>query len=279
MEERDELFERIEAYLNDTLGPDQRRAFEQQLSTDAALRREVELHRRLQSDYDPGRLELRAALRTVMEEPLPPDPPGPSARGAGWGRWLALLGLITLIAWSVWQWRRPAPEPPAATPTQTPAASRPDSLPIATPARPEKSPAPSQPIARADPARLEPNASLEAFVGAGLRSESAEVRMTRPANGLRVLPDANGGFSLRFSGTITLREDRAPAGFVLSFFDNRDANRPRLAVPLPTEPAAKGIQRFDLRQRLSFEPGLYYFTVEEKDVGEILYAGKFLVGN
>ena len=64
---------------------------------------------------------------------------------------------------------------------------------------------------------------------------------------------------------------------VLSFFDNTNADKPVLDMPVAGTRGADNSLEFDFRQPLKLQPGLYYFTIEEVDKGEVLYAGKFLI--
>lgn len=276
--EQQDLHEQIEAYLSGTLPPEERQAWQRRLSEDAELRREVELHRQLQQDYDGGRLQLRANLREIMNEPLPPDTPPVSGGNRRWGWWTGLIGCLLVAALAVWFFQKTAPAVPETPPAETPVAP-PASAPEKAPSVPDSAvPKPARPIAAADPARFKPNPGMEAFVNGGVRSSGIEINITRPANGKRFMPDEKGAFTVRFSGTGNWPADKRPKGFSLLFFDNLDANRPLLTVPIQAQKDIVESLTFDMRQPLKFPPGLYYFTVEENDLGEILYAGKFFVG-
>ena len=267
-----ELIEQIEAYLNNELTPELRTAWEQRLAEDASLRREQELQRQMHHDFDAGRLNLRANLRAIMEE----EPPSENAGKRWW--WIGLLGFVLIAGFVVWQWQpfarvtqETAPvETPVKTPDQkplTPPLEKPDSLNIA------------RPMAMSDPARFVPNPGMEAFVASGLRSgPQIQVKMSFPENGMRFMPYNKGVVKLRFTGLATWQEDQKPTGFVLTFFDNRNANKPLLELPVPVQDASAGNLKIDMLRRLEFVPGLYYFTLEESGEGEVLYAGKFFVG-
>ncbi len=260
--ERQQLQERIEQYLNDTLSSGEREAFEKRLKEDAVLRQELELQRRMQADFDAARLQLRINLQKIMEEPCPPR------RNIPW--WLWLLGLLAMLmfAWNI---------PPIPPPTEVPTLPPPEQLSIPAPDSKPATDQGSRPMAEADPARFKPNPGMEAFVKGNVRSESIDVKLTSPRNGVELKPDNKGLSSIRFIGFAIAPDGMKPKGFMLSVFDNRDANKPVFVTPLPVQDAVEGRLKFDLRQQFQFKPGLYYFTVEAKDAGEVLYAGKFFI--
>ncbi len=262
-----ELYEQIEAYLTHTLPADERQALEQRLAEDESLRQEVALHRQMHLDYNAGRLKLRASLRDVMQEQLPPDTPSASGNKLRWGLWLiGIAGIVCIAVWASSQRTKPAPVVPAPAPVETP---------------PPYAPAPAPktaPIAMTDPARFKPNPGMEAFVRSDVRSESIQVKLSRPLNDAHFIPDAKGLVALRFTGFADLPEDQADTELVLSFFDNRNANQAIQVVPVSGQKGVDHRLKFDLAQSLKFQPGLYYFTIEQRDKGEILYAGRFLIG-
>ena len=268
---KSELYEQIEAYLNNTLPPDQRLAWEQRMAEDASLREQVELHRRLHKDYDTGRMQLRATLHDILYESLPPDSPSTSGGKRHWRLWFGLLVLILVaIWWGFGLWKKSEPVAPAVP------------LPVEAPLpKSDTMPAPikhEEPIAMADPARYQPNPGMEAFVNSHLRSESITIKMRRPANGIRLMPNEKGLVSIRIAGDANWGEDLEPSPLILSFFDNRDTNRPLAEMPIVGNKTSANSLDFDVSKRLKLQPGLYYFTIEAGDKGEILYAGKFLVG-
>jgi hypothetical protein len=272
-----ELQEQIEGYLNNTLPSDQMQAWGKRLAEDAELRRQVELHRQLHQDYDSGRLQLRANLRAVMEEPLPPELPGASSNKLRRLLWPGLILGVILAVLGVLYWLRPSlagPESPPAKRQITPPVLKQEDIP---PARQVAPPEPASPIAMSDRARFVPNPGMEAFVRGGVRSESIKIRVKSPANGMQFKPDKKGAVYLYFKGDIDWPDDQQPSGFILSFFDNRNANKPLVQTPLRPGKDMVGSMSFKQQQELELATGLYYFTIEEQDKGEVLYAGKFLV--
>ena len=71
MERTPELFDMIEAYLNDTLSVEQKEAFEQQMQADKALAKEVAQHREMQSALsDKKTLDFREKIQKIRTEML-----------------------------------------------------------------------------------------------------------------------------------------------------------------------------------------------------------------
>ena len=265
---KEALYEQIEAYLNDTLSAEERQALEQRMADDPDLRQEVALHQHLQKDFDAGRKNLREGLRKVMEEPLPADQSAKTYRKSLWLLGIGLAGLI-LVWFAVNFWgaaETPPHQDPAPTPIQTPQIEQDTKL-----------PAPNPPIAQIDPARYKPNASMEAFVNSKVRSESIAVQLSRPIHDARVFTDQKSSFRLRFTGTILIQEAQVEKAFTLAFFDNQNTNKPVFEIPLAGQKTAQNGLEFDFQAPLKLQPGLYYFTIEAVDEGEVLYAGRFRV--
>lgn len=264
---KNELQEQIEAWLNHTMDPETLQAWEQRMAENPALREEIALHQQVQQDFDAGRLHLRANLRNILNEPLQVEEASKSRKGRPWLPGLLLLCIITGVVWSIWQWGQP-------TPMVLPAA--PATPPVASPAPDTNfaAPEPEKPIAKLDPARFKVNPSMEALVNSKVRSESMEVKMRRPANGVRLVPDERGISRLRFTGTILIQSDPAPTAFVLSFFNNVNTGKSVLEVPFLVKKEGNSDLKFDFQQALKLQSGLYYYTIEALEEGEVLYAGK-----
>jgi tetratricopeptide (TPR) repeat protein len=146
-----DFMEAAEAYDEQRLTPEDRRAFEQQLSTDEALQtalhdyrllrhsiEAIDLKRRLNALHD--RLEAAGTLHDVPVAPFGSVPPAAPVRALpGWrtrGWWLAAAGLAVVLG-LVWLLTQPAsgpdpqalyaayyrPEPPMRGPSDCPATS------------------------------------------------------------------------------------------------------------------------------------------------------------
>ncbi len=282
----------IEDYMNDVLSADKRIEFEHRLETDKAFQQEVRLHKLLKGHLsDPGRWKHYDALATVSKDPFPPGDEtltnqSLKLKHRGW-KWLGLIASLMVVGVFVWQFNKPTDE----LPSQPPVEKQPTQLPVPPPIKgsepvqqgtPSKPKPPGQklpaniPIAEADPANFEPNASMEVFVNGGLKSEGLNLKITRPLNGTEFTPDKNGTTTVRFTGTIGDAPKNEPTAFVLLIFNNHDINKPLNTIPLLLQKDASGKSFFDLRQPLNLRQGLYYFTIEQE--GRMAYTGKFMIG-
>ncbi len=282
----------IEDYLNDVLPADKRIEFEHRLETDKAFQQEVRLHKLLEGHLsDPGRWKHYDTLATVKSDPFPPGDEtltnqSLKLKHRGW-KWLGLIVSLMVVGVFVWRLNKPTVE----LPSQPPAEKQPAELPAppankenepvqketpSKPTPPAQKPPANIPIAEADPANFVPNASMEAFVNSGLKSEGLKLKITEPLNGTEFKSDKNGTTTVRFTGTVGDAPKNEPTAFVLFIFNNHDINKPLNTIPLLLQKDASGKLFFDIRHPLSLLQGLYYFTIEQE--GEMAYTGKFMIG-
>jgi hypothetical protein len=232
----------IEQYINGTLSAETRSVFEQRLSDEPELARELAAARLIQTELsDPNQLRLLQTLQQITA--------APPRRPAGW--FVAAILAICLLGGGWWWWTShsapasPAPEQPAAP---VPVETRPQTAPV-----PEKT-TPKPPIAALDPRRFDPNPSLEPLVGAQLRGGDMEVT---------------------FEGAPEVR--KTANGW--SVFDNRERswklNRPLRREPLSVTPEkTPDAYRFQQTIFLQTPPGRYYLLVTEKGSAEPLATNK-----
>ena len=105
------------------------------------------------------------------------------------------------------------------------------------------------------------------------------VQMSAPKNATTIQPDAKGAANLRFSGTLKAAPPNETVQLDLLVFDNKDGNKPLLALSVQPASDTNGNAAFDLRQQVGFPKGLYYFRMEERESGELLVVGKFFIGS
>jgi hypothetical protein len=110
---REEIHDRIEAYLNGTLSPEDMQRMAQDILQDRSLAEEVELHRSLQSMLeDHAYLNLRRNLDEITGADMPlPDSGKPKPKN-----WLLIVGLgliLMVLVWIFVPWPSSNPIPPA----------------------------------------------------------------------------------------------------------------------------------------------------------------------
>ncbi|MCB0572198.1 MAG: hypothetical protein KDC66_20670 [Phaeodactylibacter sp.] len=284
---KEQLYDRIEAYLEQQMAPEELAAFEADLQVSQELQLELALHRKLHQELaKAGKARLREQLRKASAE-FPVERPG---RRWNTGRWLTGLAVAIIImgaagrAW--WLSRQNGPqESPAVTPpaqqdslyrqTEEPA----DTISNITPPTEEKaSPEPEQKkVADA----FASNPRLEALLGAApdtLYAISADAGFTRR-------PD--GRYELSIAGLLRAVEAPADARFVLRVYDNTAGNAveegPLKLVKIEEDEdiyAFGKLQRFSfsytLKKRLS--PGTYYYLAFKEGKAAPLFAGKAVLG-
>ncbi|SFB77067.1 hypothetical protein SAMN05421780_101397 [Flexibacter flexilis DSM 6793] len=111
MQNSEMLNEKIEAYLNDALSTTERKAFEQNMTTDSSLREEVSL----QQDIIEGlkrerRAMLKARLSNVELPPLEAADIAATGALAYWAKWLGGAALLGGAIFAAYYWSNNEPE-------------------------------------------------------------------------------------------------------------------------------------------------------------------------
>lgn len=110
---QEELYEKIERYLDGTLSGSVLAAFEKQLREDKHFAKEVELHRRLYQELgDTKKMELRGILNDLGKEVDLSDNLDVGKGKSNFGNWLVGLGGIVLVAGLGWILSRGGEERP-----------------------------------------------------------------------------------------------------------------------------------------------------------------------
>lgn len=274
-------YERIQAWLDGDLPEDKRQAFEQQMETDEAFRREVKLHRQMQQTFsDPGLWRLQNTLTDMMKKPYPANEPVGVLPENPTRRWLfagLLLVFAAVIGLAVWQWNKPAAVPLSPDidnehipPTEPQAPIKP----VAKNQTPTvKKPTENRPVAQINPSDFKPNEAMEKLVNGNFMGEGLTVKIGSPLPDADFVLNKKGDALVRFAGVI---EDESLA-LRLSIFNNRESRESLLSIPFQPQKDAAGKHAFDFQQPLHLPPGLYYFLIEEKKSGALLSVGRFTI--
>ena len=286
----EQLYEKIEAYLDRAMGREELAAFEKELATDQELQRELALHRRLHQELGKaGKARLRKQLQEVAAEFPTEDPP----KGGTLGKWLlgmALAALIGVLAW--WLVQRAGGQENAPAPTaQQQDSTNLQPAPVDTASLPTAPDAPLQEVDRAaSPSKppqpiadaFSPNARMEALLGA----KSGEYAITADA-GATQRPD--GRYELVIAGLLRTPELPENARFLLRVYDNQAlGNKPLEEISLKLDPVEGGediyafgkLKNFTFRSVLKnrLKPGLYYYLIIADGEESPLFAGKATLG-
>jgi hypothetical protein len=274
-----DIQERIEQYLNGTLSKADKEAVEAQMASDPAFRAEVELHRQLHAEFeDPKKLQLRDLMREITQAP-----PKPNLFERF--KWPVVVLLILLIGWACWTWFTHTPAPAPNTPKQeikTP--QTPANEPVAT-QNPQTAPTeptdkkPERQIAMANPADFAINRAFEDHVGSNLRATNGAAELSTPRVGANFTPD-NGKVTLFFKGTVGASSDTQRFPLLFKIYNNQPNTEPlfNLNPNISSQGRTTSQWSFVLSSKVSMKPGLYYFTIERQEDGDLVYTGKFTVG-
>jgi hypothetical protein len=273
--------ELIEQYLSGTLPTADKEAVEARIATDPAFRADVELHRQLHAEFeDPKKLQLRDLMREITE-----TPPPPTNRFAKFKR-PGILLLALLLGWVGLVWLARAPEPAPATPTKEEIKPIPPTTnePIATqdtqttPTEPQDK-KPERQIAMANPADFAINRAFDEHLGSSTRATNGAADLKSPRLGADFTPE-NGRVKINFQGTAVASSDPAQSPLVLKIFNNQPNAEPifNLSPVISSQSRATNEWAFSLSPKLRLKPGLYYFTIERQEDGDLIYIGKFTVG-
>lgn len=283
---KNEIYELIESYLDGSLSIEQQQKVEQRMAADSAFREEVELHRSLQEDYkDPARWRLREVLTEVMQEPLVEQPQPVSTRRNFW--WWIIVPALLLLVGGIWYFTKPGLTPTTLPPSENNSTSPENDQPALpadksaddnTATQPIQQPQNSASIAQADPTNFKESPAMEAFMDIRGGADIS-LQITSPKNGTVFQTGSTGQTRLHFSGSLTELSPNDITVLDLLLFDNKNADKPLLTLTLKSTADANGNAGFDLRRMVNFSRGLYYFRIEERESGDMLWIGKFTIGS
>lgn len=296
----DDLYRRIDEYLENELSSDERRNFEQAMSEDEELAKEVALQKEIQELLaDTPENELRQNLKRLNKQVV--ETGGTPSRPK-W-QWGGLLLLLIPIIW--WWFYKPGEEniePPIINQEHQESLKEDNSssieempekdidLPInrekdQAPAKIEKTKEskPNPPTQKQkDPgpiaANFDLNPSIEFLISNNLRSDDIEWSdIQKPQNKLQ--SSGNASIPFRFSAKLQSSEDLTEKKFKLHLFSNKeeafDNFEPLTSFDLNLNSVSEGVYSIDFQVDLSLTPGLYYYLIEDYEIEKIHYVNKF----
>ena len=299
----DDLYRRIDEYLENELSSDERRNFEQAMSEDEELAKEVALQKEIQELLaDTPENELRQNLERLNKQLVEKETP--SRPGWQWGALLLLL--ILPIIWWLYKPGEENIEPPTINQEQqeslkednSPSTEEIPEKDIDLPINREKDQAPAKiektkeskpkpptqkqkdpgPIA----ANFDPNPSIEFLISNNLRSGDIEWNdIQKPQN--KLPSSGNASIPFRFSAKLQSSEDLTEKKFKLHLFSNEeeafDNFEPMTSFDLNLNSISEGVYSIDFQADLSLTPGLYYYLIEDYEIEKIHYVNKFELRN
>lgn len=268
-----EKYEQIERYLDGSMTPAEREAFEANLQQDKSLADEVSLHRALHRSLgNRQRRQLLDALADTAEQESQIRPPlirqwlSPFRVAAA----AAVLALVAAVG--VWIYRHAPGESPAVAeqPVVPPLPTPPVDSPPAPAPLTGKQEKPGQ-LALADRRAFEPNRALDPLVGTMVRGDNATISILKPGNDT-VLPMKNGNIDFALAGKAA-----EMTALNLRIYNNREADFAAGKTVFQADISVDN-RAFSLEKKLKLSPGRYYAVLSAPGEEEPLVVLRFYAG-
>lgn len=310
----EELYDKIQRYLDQEMSVEEAQAFEEAMDKDQTLAREVALNQEMKAMLgESPENELLKNLDMLSSE-VEDTPP---ASGTSWRSLLWFIPVLLIIGWLVFspsdnntsqqeskvepviEERTIAPaieEVPVESPSEeepqeveeqelereetkkniTPAPS--DKQKKVPPSLPiDKKPKKSQPIAAAD---FEPNPSLDFLIANNVRNNEIILTIQQKQSDVE-LKNNGDKTAFKVAGQFEATTDLSDKDFKLHLFSNKKADfdnfEPFSTFDLTLQPDTGNIYKIANSQSLALKPGLYYYLIEDYEVEKIYYVEKFEV--
>lgn len=294
----DDLYRRIDEYLDNELSSDERRSFEQAMSEDEELAKEVALQKEIQELLtDTPENELRQNLERLNEQVVQE---GASSRSK-W-RWGGLLLLLVPFIWwlykpaeeniehstlnqeqqeSLEEENVPSDEEVSEKDIDLPTNEEKDQVPVET--EKTKEPEPNPPTQKQeDPGPIavnfDPNPSIEFLISNNLRSDDMEWSDIQTVKD-KLQSSNNTSIPFHFRAQLKSAEDLTEKKIKLHLFSNEeeafDNFEPLKSFDLNLDSISEDVYFIDFQINMSLAPGLYYYIVEDYEIEKIHYVNKF----
>lgn len=265
----------IEQYLEGTLPLAEKQALEARLATDADFRQKVELHRQMQVALeDPQKLQLRDMMAEIVQQPALEPTSNKWLKGFG----IVVLILLSIAAWWYWSASSPGKALPAPPPQQTAPTQTLPSEDKTAPGAEEQIDKP-RPIAMAKGRNFTPNPDFESRMGGSMirssAGESVSIQMPTPATDFKIV---QGLARLQFKGSVPADDDLSEQPIAITIFSNKPNSAPVARILPAISTPNSGTWTFSVKHEAKLSPGQYYFVLERVQTEDLLWVGKFTVG-
>lgn len=293
----EEQQQKIQDFLDKKLSQEDRSSFENEIKVDENLAQEVKLNADMKTFLsDTPENDLRKSLqklnKQVTEEKVKSD--------NSWRYLLLLIPILLLVGW--WASNRagedallpiedtsvetekaeettdPATEEVKELPTERKAEDiPPPPIPKERPQRTrEKQEKTSRPIA----ANFDPNPSLEFLIENNRRDNEVTLEVEVKQADIQLLA-ADSDFDFQFAAVLQSKADLSQQDFKLHLFSNKKADfedfTPLSSSDLALEKSTDDSYRINFKNKLSLEPGRYYYIIEDFEEEQIYFVEKFEV--
>lgn len=309
MKFNEDIYNKIQKYIDGELYGDALRIFEAEMAANPALAEEVALHRDMEVFFsETPENDLRKNLQTLGERVQIADVGAEKQEKTKPGSkkyWWWLLPVVVLLGWQIYNSQTTTIDAADALPseyeedvesneteekkdTTTIMGSPPDTLekeeepPIiddreyATfepPKSPEENP---QLIA----ANFEPNPSLELLIGNNLRDNELEIELKQKQQNIQ-LSSSKAATPIRFSLLLRSKEDMSKKSLQWHLFSNdKTAYSNFLSIvsdKVEVRKNGEDLYEVDVQKRVILEEGLYYYLLENVEVEKFYFVEKFEV--
>jgi hypothetical protein len=304
----EELYDRIQRYLDQEMSVEEARAFEGAMAEDEALAKEVALNRDMQAMLGKSpENELLTNLEILSGE----VEDIPSSSGTSWRPLLWFIPVVLFIGWLVFapgsdndqesQVQTPVEQPenvpsldestsPEEAPIQEEETEEVEAKKEVTPVPPDEAKKPeiptkpikkqtqkSQPIAAAD---FEPNPSLDFLIANNVRNIETVLTVQQQQQDIK-LAKAGDEVPFELKAQFESEVNLSDKNFKLHLFSNKKADfdnfEPMFTFDLSLLPGDENIYKVAISQNLNIQPGLYYYLIEDYETEKIYYVEKFEV--
>jgi hypothetical protein len=304
----EELYDRIQRYLDQEMSVEEARAFEGAMAEDEALAKEVALNRDMQAMLGKSpENELLTNLEILSRE----VEDIPSSSGTSWRPLLWFIPVVLFIGWLVFapgsdndqesQVQTPVEQPenvpsldestsPEEAPIQEEETEEVEAKKEVTPVPPDEAKKPeiptkpikkqtqkSQPIAAAD---FEPNPSLDFLIANNVRNIETVLTVQQQQQDIK-LAKAGDEVPFELKAQFESEVNLSDKNFKLHLFSNKKADfdnfEPMFTFDLSLLPGDENIYKVAISQNLNIQPGLYYYLIEDYETEKIYYVEKFEV--
>jgi len=291
----DDIYDKIQRYLDGEMKGEERSSFEQEMAADEALAQEVALHADMQELLaDSPENELRHSLQVLGQQATT------KSRG-GFNRLLWLLLPILLLTgwWFLSEEETNKGNPPEDTVQKPTGLNEQDATTeevddVVAPV--EEKPLPKQKEKRTVPdkkdasrknakesgpiaANFVPNPALEFMIGNNLRADDFQWAETRPQQDV-TLSTTDASLDFQFAGRLIAESDISGLELKLHLFSNDpaafDTFSPLYSFDLTLQEDAESNYVIDFQKSIPLKQGLYYYLIEDYETEQIYRVEKFV---
>ncbi len=296
----EDKYRKIQDYLDRKMDQAELGKFEKKLSADEDLAREVKLHADMETFLaDTPENDLRNNLQKLSKQVTEDN----VQSGNSWRYLLLLIPILVLAGW--WMSNRTGEDagldtvlpmedkavetdkiekridPATEEEKELPIENNVKEIPPSTPNNlPKRSREKQENLPRAIAANFAPNPSLEFLIENNRRDNEVTLKVEEKQTDTQLL-SADSNFDFQFTAVLQSKADLSQQDFKLHLFSNKKASfenfTPLSTSDLTLEKLTNDSYRIDFKNKLSLQPGRYYYILEDFAEEKIYFVDKFEV--